>query len=108
VEEIIKKEMPFIRWLAKITERLNIIQLSMKEKIEIREEDREIISLLHRAHNMGNIPIYESILIDKEENDQSVTQANLFSADLSSTGVVATNGTDIESPKAETIKKKKK
>jgi hypothetical protein len=108
MEEIIRKEMPFIRWMAKVTERLNIVQLSIKEKIEIREEDWEIIKLLHRQHNIGALPIYENIVINKDESSQSVTQANLFSADVSSTAVVDSNGTDIEPPKAETIKKKKK
>lgn len=107
MEETIRKEMPFLKWLTKFTERCDVIQLSIKQKLEIREEDWEIVRLLHRNHFLGNLPIYETILINRDEDSQSVTQTDLFSADQSVTATVETIGTEIENILSETIKEKK-
>jgi hypothetical protein len=79
MEKIIQKEMPFQRWFAKILERGQIIQLSIKEKMEIKEDDWEIIRTFHRMHALGYMPMYDNIPIEIDETSQNVTQQSLFS-----------------------------
>ena len=102
-ERLIRKEMTSLKWLAKITERLNIIQLSIKEKIEIREDDIDVIKELHWFYSMGHLPFYENILIDAEGKGKYVTQQDLFSTNSQSPD----NGTEIDTSNEENQKEEK-
>ena len=81
MEEIITKEMTTTKWLYRLAERLRIITESMKFKSDmgVTEEDYDILKDLHRFHELGYMPMYENILVNKDESSQSVSQANLFS-----------------------------
>jgi len=79
MEEIIKKEMTTTKWLFRLAERLRIITESHKFKTDmgVTEEDYDILKDLHRFHELGYIPMYENVIINKEPS-QSVTQPDLF------------------------------
>lgn len=81
MEEIITKEMTTTKWLYRLAERLRIITESMKFKSDlgVTEEDYDILKDLHRFHELGYMPMYENILVNRDESSQSVSQTNLFS-----------------------------
>ena len=80
MEEIIKKEMTTTKWLFRLAERLRIITESHKFKSDmgVTEEDYDILKDLHRFHELGYIPMYENVTIDRDKTSQSVTQPYLF------------------------------
>jgi len=119
MEEVYKKELGVMKWIARLTERLTIITTSMriKQDLGITEEDREIIEALGALRENGPLLMYETITVNKEEDSQSVTQTNLFTdetteqansstAGKSVTAKVDCIGMEIE-PLMETKKKKK-
>jgi hypothetical protein len=81
MEEIIRKEMTTTKWLFRLAERLRIITESHKFKSDmgVTEEDYDILKDLHRFHELGYIPMYENVIINKGESATSVSQADLFS-----------------------------
>jgi len=108
MEEVYKKELGVMKWIARLTERLTIITTSMriKQDLGITEEDREIIEALGALRENGPLLMYETITVNKEEDSQSVTQTNLFTDEKSVTAKVDCIGMEIE-PLIETKKKKK-
>ena len=82
MEEIYKKELGAMKWLVRLTERLTILTTSMRLKTDLglTDDDKYImIEALNRVRELGWIPMYENIVINKEEDNQSVTQTDMFS-----------------------------
>jgi hypothetical protein len=60
----IDKELGFTRWVTKVTERLNIVLLCIKERQDkIQESDYDILKAMHGVWFFGEVPIYETITI---------------------------------------------
>ena len=85
MEEIYRKEMGAAKWLIRLTERLTILTTSMRMKTDlgVTEEDVAMIKDLHRAKEMGYVPMFENIVIDRKTDDDespgsSVRQTDLF------------------------------
>jgi len=80
MEEVHKKELGAMKWLIRLTERLTILTTSIRIKTDLglTEDDVEMIRALHRIRELGYVPMHETIVINKEEDCQSTTQANLF------------------------------
>ena len=76
MEKVIQKEVTFREWFSKITERMTIISLSIKEKINIRDEDWEVLEALHGFYFMGHLPISRGILINVEDDSEAAQQTN--------------------------------
>ena len=108
MEEIYRKEMGAAKWLIRLTERLTILTTSMRMKTDlgVTEEDVAMIKDLHRAKEMGYVPMFENIVINKEEPGKTVTQSDLFNDIESVTAKVDTIGINIDSTPTETIKNK--
>jgi len=91
MEEIIRKEMTTTKWLFRLAERLRIITESHKFKSDmgVTEEDYDILKDLHRFHELGYIPMYENVVINKESS-QTVTQPDLFAEPIVGKDVTVT------------------
>ena len=109
MEEIYKKELGAMKWIARLTERLTIITTSLriKQDLGITEEDNEIIRALCGLREVGPLLMYENVTVKKEDNSQSVTQTNLFNEDVSTTAQVDCLGIDVDNTTIETKNKKK-
>jgi hypothetical protein len=108
MEEIIRKEMTTTKWLYRLAERLRIVTESMKFKSDlgVTEEDWDILRDLHRSHELGYMPMYENVVINKEVC-QTVTQPDLFSDKKDVTVCVDTICINLVEDGIEPIKKKK-
>jgi len=108
MEEIIRKEMTTTKWLFRLAERLRIITESHKFKSDmgVTEEDYDILKDLHRFHELGYIPMYENVIINKEPS-QSVSQPDLFSDKKDATVCVDTICVNLVEDIFEPIKEKK-
>jgi hypothetical protein len=72
----IDKELGFTRWVTKVTERLNIVLLCIKERQDkIQESDYDILKAMHGVWFFGEVPIYETITIP---DIKKMKQASLF------------------------------
>jgi hypothetical protein len=109
MEEIIRKEMTTTKWLYRLAERLRIVTESMKFKSDlgVTEEDWDILRDLHRSHELGYMPMYENVTIDREKTSQSVTQPDLFTDKKDVTVCVDTICMNLVEDGIEPIKKKK-
>jgi hypothetical protein len=73
----IQKELPYIKWLTRIVERLTLNLVAIKDRQDkIQETDYEIHRFMHRAWFDGEFPIYETINIPDKTK---ATQPSLFS-----------------------------
>jgi hypothetical protein len=106
----ITKEITFLPWVAKIVERLTCVQLCIREKQDkIQESDYEVLEALHGLWHNGHVPFYQTIKI---EDKTKVTQGGLFDIPVEvkelTEVTIPDKGIEIDSPKTETKKKKKK
>jgi len=114
MEETYKKELGAMKWLVRLTERLTILTTSMRLKTDLglTDDDKYVmIEALNRVREFGWIPMYENIVINRDDDSsQSVTQTNLFHdeiSEVSTTAQVNSLGIDIDTPAIETKNKKK-
>ena len=110
MEETYKKELGAMKWLVRLTERLTILTTSMRLKTDLglTDDDKYVmIEALNRVRELGWIPMYENIVINREEESASMTQPDLFFDRKSETAKVDTIGIDIDTPPKETKNKKK-
>ena len=110
MEEIYKKELGAMKWLVRLTERLTILTTSMRMKTDLGLTDDDkyvIIEALNRVRELGWIPMYENIVINRDEDSQSVTQTNLFHDEISTTAQADCLGMEVDMPTIETKNKKK-
>ena len=110
MEEIYKKELGAMKWLVRLTERLTILTTSMRMKTDLglTDDDKYVmIEALNRVRELGWIPMYENIVINRGEDSQSVSQSSLFHDESSVTVETDSLGIDIDTPPIETKNKKK-
>jgi len=70
-------ELDFYEWLPKVSERIQLFNLHVKEKIDkISEEDWSLIECLHRMWYCGMLPPYYKTVPDMDT--KTFTQVDLF------------------------------
>ena len=110
MEEIYKKELGAMKWLVRLTERLTILTTSMRMKTDLglTDDDKYVmIEALNRVRELGWIPMYENIVINRDEESASVTQSNLFFDKKAEVIQTDSLGIDIDILPIETKNKKK-
>jgi len=64
-----------LEWLLKVSERLTLILLSIKEKRDISEEDYDILKVFHHIYSMGLVQFFRS---KPNLSDEMALQQGLF------------------------------
>jgi hypothetical protein len=95
-----QEELNFRDWIAKINERLTFLLLNIKDKRDITENDYDILRVFYKTWYNGEHPLYATKM---EGVCQTVTQANLFSGELSATIEPISYGTDVVVDESEPI-----
>ena len=75
--DTVNKELEYLDWTRKVAERLQVVHTCILDKRKIMDSDYDVMEALYRLYDSGSIPFYHRV-IEVEEN-QSVSQANLFS-----------------------------
>lgn len=74
-----KEELECLEWLIKMNERVTLILLKVKDKIDITEDDYDILRLWHRNWYEGVHPLYKTHKIaDTQVFEQTGLFANLI------------------------------
>ena len=76
-------------WIPKITERLTLILIKAQNGRDISEDDYELLRVLFKIYDNGELPLYRS---KPNIAAEIAVQNDLFSADMSDSG----GGIDIE------------
>jgi len=105
-------------WLPKYCERLQLTQLNIKDKRDIREEDWEVLRVAHRSYYMGYLPdfipkwqpphlkpkqatIFDPAMPDSAKLSENPKENNLgidFVTELPEPTIVIENGKDKKVP----------
>ena len=70
-----KKELEWIDWLAKTSERLQIINYNIKVGNDISPQDRDVLRAIYPLWFNQDMPFYEAVTV---MNSQTVTETPLF------------------------------
>lgn len=68
------KELKYRRWLAKVVEKLTLIQLSILDKRDITDKDYELLEAMHRMYELGWYPLYAHDCMTVEVDKVAVEQ----------------------------------
>jgi hypothetical protein len=74
-----EKELLFIEWLTKVNETLTITLLKVNDKIDITEDNYELLRALYRLYYNGEYLLYKT---QGQLIDETAVQQGLFSETL--------------------------
>ena len=77
-ENVVQVELDFWAWLARISEKTTFLRLLVAEHRDVSEDDLCLLKILYKIWYDGEYPIYKASF---DLPCQSVTQADLFSAE---------------------------
>lgn len=98
----------FLAWLPKVVERGTFLMLNVKDHVNIKENDMEVLKFFYKNYYNGELSQFASeVQSSQEQTSQSVTQTNLFSADVTVCPDTIEFGIGVEDMIAETKKEKK-
>lgn len=107
----------FVGWFPKVLERGTLIQLNVKDKTDIKEDDLEVLKFFYKSYHNGELSQFmpEVGSPEEEEKETEIPQTDLFtdntaegSNDVTVYPDVIEFGIGIDDKPVETKKEKKK
>ena len=95
-------------WFPKIIERGMLILISIKDKIEIKEDDMDVLEFFYKSYYNGELSQLISTSTPAREQDMTeMSHPDLFNANVTVEAPLVELGMDVDYPPIETKKEEK-